>query len=245
MKKMISSFVSSVFFACLLFLISGVAVASPASAAVLKLNPSSGNVTKDSQIQVIVDTENATAESAVAVITFDSTKVEITKVTAGNFFDSVATDTSKAGEVAITGTMNIGNIEGKTGSGTLATLTINPKITSGTFTLGFRCSAASIDDSNIMSTDNSNLLATDEQCARNVAGTYTVAATSNDDPAPTATPTPSSSNNNNTQNPTNTPAPSKGGQPSLPSELPQSGPEHWLQYLMSGLAVLGIGLLLL
>lgn len=244
MKKLINSFIVSAVLSCLLFLLSGVVAAQPAYAAILKLSPSSGNATQSTQIQVIVDTESVAAESAVAVITFDATKVEITKVTAGSFFDSVATDTSKAGEVAITGTMNIGNIEGKTGSGTLATLTLKPKITSGTFTLGFRCSAASIDDSNIMSTDNSNLLATDEQCARNVAGTYTVASSQDSTPDPTATPTPSS-NTSNTQTPTNTPAPSKGGQPSLPSELPQSGPEHWLQYLVSGLAILGIGLLLL
>ncbi|HCR80981.1 MAG: RNA polymerase sigma factor, sigma-70 family [Candidatus Pacebacteria bacterium GW2011_GWA1_46_10] len=36
-----------------------------------------------------------------------------------------------------------------------------------------------------------------------------------------------------------------GGQPTLPSELPQTGPEDWLKYLQIGLGVLGAGALLL
>jgi hypothetical protein len=52
---------------------------------------------------------------------------------------------------------------------------------------------------------------------------------------PTATPTP-------------TPTPliaTSSSQPNLPEELPVSGPEDWLRYLQAGLAVLGVGALLL
>ncbi len=37
----------------------------------------------------------------------------------------------------------------------------------------------------------------------------------------------------------------KGGQPVMPDELPQTGPEDWLRWIVSGLALVGIGLLLL
>jgi len=217
----------------LLILFSSVSLvqASSASAALLKLSPSSGGISGSTQIQVIVDAESSSVDSAVAVITFNTNHVEITNITDGTFFDSVATDTTTSGEVAITGTLNIGSIEGKTGSGTLATLTVKPKITSGTITLGFRCSAADIDDSNIMNNSGTNLLATDEQCARNVGGSYTVSASNRESTtSPTATPTP---------------AETKGDQPALPEELPESGFRDILKWITSGLALIGIGLLLL
>jgi hypothetical protein len=203
--------------------------ASSVSAALLKLSPSSGEISDSTQIQVIVDAEGATVDSAVAVVTFNTNHVEITNIADGTYFDSVTTDTTTSGEVAITGTLNISNVEGKTGSGTLATLTVKPKITTGTITLGFRCSAADIDDSNIMNTDGTNLLATDEQCADNVGGSYTVSASSGES---TTTPTP-------------TPAETKGEQPALPEELPESGFKDLLKWITSGLALIGIGLLLL
>lgn len=37
----------------------------------------------------------------------------------------------------------------------------------------------------------------------------------------------------------------KGDQPTMPDELPQTGPEDWLKWIVSGLALVGIGLLLL
>ncbi|OGJ37395.1 MAG: hypothetical protein A3A82_02720 [Candidatus Pacebacteria bacterium RIFCSPLOWO2_01_FULL_47_12] len=41
------------------------------------------------------------------------------------------------------------------------------------------------------------------------------------------------------------PAETKGGQPALPAELPQTGPEDWLNWLKAGLITLGVGAALL
>lgn len=61
-----------------------------------------------------------------------------------------------------------------------------------------------------------------------------------DDPSETSCCTAPSS----TPTPTLTITPT-AGQPDLPEELPQSGPEDWLRYLQAGLATLGAGALLL
>lgn len=201
-------------------------------AALLKLNPSSGEVSEGSTVEVIVDTEGEAVDSAVAVVTFNTNRVEISNIAGGDFFDSVSIDTSQSGEVAITGTLSIGNIEGKTGSGVLATLSLSPKVSSGSVALGFRCSAADIDDSNIMSTGGSNLLTTDEQCSKNVEGSYTVGGSTGGETAPTATPIQEEST-------------TKGEQPVLPEELPESGFQDLFKWFVSGLALLGVGLLLL
>lgn len=207
--------------------------ASAVSAAKFSYTPSSGTITGSTQIQITLDPEGVAVDSAVAVVTFDASKVEIESVAAGSFFDSIVTDTSRSGEVAVTGTFNIGNVGGKSTSGTMATLTIKPKISSGTITLSYRCSSADIDDSNIMNTSGTNLLATDAQCGSNIGGSYTVGSSSSGD-SPTSAPTtaPTSST-------------TKGDQPVLPEELPQSGPKNWLKWITSGLALIGIGLLLL
>ena len=214
------------------FLVSSV---GSVEAARLRLSPSSGEVSSGSKIEVYIDTEDTAVDSTVAVITFDPNRVEISSITPGSFFDSVSTDTSRSGEVAITGTLSIGNIEGKTGSGILSTLTITPKVTSGNIVLGFRCSAADIDDSNIMSTEGSNLLATDEQCGRNVGGNYSVGSSSGGGSGSTTQP----------QGEATTQDTTKGEQPVLPAQLPESGFKDLFAWFVSGLALLGIGLLLL
>lgn len=223
------------------FLVSAIishSYAQTVSAARLLFSPSSGTMVGQTQIEIQVDTEGETVDSAVAVFTYNSSSVDIVSITDEDFFDNVSTDTSVAGEVAITGTMGLSNTAGVTGSGKLATIVISPKISTGTITLSFRCNSTDIDDSNIMSTTDTNLLATNEQCSRNIAGSYNV----NLDTAGTTTAP--------TNVPTNTPAATqaattKGGQPALPDELPQSGPLNWLRWLTSGLALIGIGLLLL
>lgn len=201
--------------------------ATTAFAAHLKYDPSSGTISEPTQIQVLVDTEGEAVDSAVAVVTYDPNRVEISSVTEGDFFDSIAIDSSTAGEVAITGTLNIGDIDGVTGTGVLATLAVSPQITEGSFTLGFRCSAADIDDSNIMSVEGTNLLATDEQCAQNVSGSYDVDGEETETEEVTTQET------------------TEGDQPVLPEELPESGFGNLLKIITSGLALIGIGLLLL
>lgn len=209
-------------------------MANSAYAALLKLNPSSDSVDGSTQIQLVLDTQGEAIDSSVAVITYDPNRIEKPTVTAGSYFDSVVVDSSTSGEVAITATLNIGNIDGVTGSGTIATLTVTPKITSGEFALGYRCSAADIDDSNIMSVGGENLLATDVQCADNIGGNYTIAAASND--------TEDDSSSDTTEDSEET---TKGDQPVLPDELPESGFKDLLKWITSGLALVGIGLLLL
>jgi len=210
--------------------------ASAVSAAKFSYTPSSGTLTGSTQIQITLDPEGIAVDSAVAVVTFDPNKVEIESVTAGSFFNSVVTDTSQSGEAAITGTFNIGNVGGKSTSGTMATLVIKPKISSGTITLSYRCSSTDIDDSNIMNTSGTNLLATDALCAANIGGSYTVGSSDGGTTDPTSAPSA----------PTTAPtSATKGDQPVLPEELPQSGPKNWLKWITSGLALIGIGLLLL
>lgn len=200
----------------------------PALAARLLFSPSTGTIAGTTEIEVRIDTEGAEVDSAVAIVTYNTDHVNIVGITADDFFDNISTDTTVAGELAITGTLGLDKTSGVTGSGKMATITISPKISSGNITLAFRCSSADHQDSNILPTgEGDNLLATDEQCARNIAGTYTVSSTIT--PIPTAT-----------QSTT-----TKGGQPVLPEELPQSGPLSWLKWLTSGLALIGIGLLLL
>jgi hypothetical protein len=203
--------------------------AQPASAARFLFSPSTGTLAGTTQLEIRIDTENAAVESAVAVVTYNSNHVNIVGITAGDFFDDVSSDATVTGEIAITGTLSQEKTSGVTGSGKLATITISPKITSGTISLAFRCSSTEADDSNILAINSGeNLLETNEQCARNIAGSYTVGAT-------TTTPTP-----------TTTPAATtKGDQPVAPETLPQAGPMNWLKWLTSGLALIGIGLLLL
>ncbi len=244
-------------FVYLLFIASLFIFSLPVSAALLKLSPSSGEISQSSEIDVIIDTEGEAVESSAAVISFDPTKVEITDLFDGGFFDDLTADTSQEGEIAITGTLNIGDIEGKSGGGTLATLVLSPKITSGNIALYFRCSGTEMDDSNILSVEGTDLLATDEQCARNVEGSYTVSSssttdttntsnTSNDttDTSTDTTDTTTETNTSTASQTTSTDDTTKGGQPVMPEELPQSGPQDWLRWIVSGLAFIGIGLLL-
>ena len=203
-------------------------------AARLLFAPSTGVMSGSTQVEVKVDGEGEAVESAVAVVTYNSSQMNVTSITQGNFFDTVNVDTTVSGEIAITGTLNLDRTGGVTGVGTLATITFAPTISSGTISLGFRCNNTDVNDSNIMSISGVNLLATNEQCVRNIVGSYTVgttnataSATATSTPAPTAIATQSAQ------------------QPVLPNELPVAGPLNWLKWLTSGLALIGIGLLLL
>ncbi len=201
------------------------AAISSAHAASLKYSPSSGLVSDSFQVDVVVDTEGEAVESAVAVVEFDASKITITDFAAGGFFSDVSVDESVSGEIAITGTLTADlEEEGVTGSGVLATLTVQPLIDSGSFDLTFRCSGEEFDDSNIITIEGINLLATDEQCANNVEGTYDMEAATTTDDTTEAT---------------------KGDQPVEPEELPQAGFRNWLKWITSGLALIGVGLLLL
>ncbi len=215
---------------CFLFVFS-----SPTLAAYFSYSPSSGTISSGDTVQVKLDTQNADVESATAVLTFDQSKVEISDINAGSFFDSISIDESQAGEVVLTATLNLNNRSPVNGTGVIATITLNPLISSGSFNLGFACSSTSIDDSNIMNAAGDNLLASNEQCGVNVEGSYTTGSIS----SPTATPTNATTNDNSTSNTVSV------RQPVQPNELPQTGPKDWLKWFVSGLTLIGVGLLIL
>jgi len=198
-------------------------------AAYFTLSPSSGTISGTKQVQLNIDAETASLDSAQAIIKFDSTRVEVTNIASGTYFDNVTTDTTVAGEIAISGTLTAGHIGGVTGTGVVATLTISPKVSSGTIALNIDCDATDPNTSQILNTLGSDVIT----CTKIVDASYTF---SSDDPDPTNTPQPGA---------TSTPSPTTDpNQPSLPEELPQSGPEDWLKWITAGMALIGIGLLL-
>lgn len=214
-------------------------MAAPSLAAKFILTPSSGTITGPTNIALTIDSEGKTIDSAAAVIVFDVSKVKITQATKANTnaFAVLSQDVGTAGEITLTGTSSLGDLTGLTGIINFATITIEPLVTSGTFALSYRCSSTQSDDSNIVELNGSNLISTDAQCALNVPGSYTAGvATSN--PAPTTAPT-------NTTSTTTTNTTTTGSQPAAPETLPEAGFKDWLKWLTSGLALLGIGLLLL
>ncbi|MDA1079581.1 MAG: hypothetical protein O2840_02735 [bacterium] len=162
-----------------LFLFCGhLSVSAAQAAARFELSPTSGTIqTSGTSVTVTVNADGNQLKSASAVITFDAAKVTVTSAN-GTYFPTVNTDTTKTGEIVISGTLTIGDTVGVTGTGTLATLTIKPVSgATGSAAVAFRCSDTSSDDSNIITMVGANLLATTTQCSANVGGSYTFAAT--------------------------------------------------------------------
>lgn len=179
MRSLLTSRLLSICITLLLLGVLGSVSASSAFAgARFELSPTTGQVTTTGMtVSVIVNADGNQLKSASAVIVYDATKITVTSVN-GSYFPEVSTDTTKTGEIVISGTLPIGNTTGVTGSGTLATLTLKAVSgATGTPTLTFRCSASSSDDSNIINLADTNLLATTEQCAANSSGSYTLAST--------------------------------------------------------------------
>jgi hypothetical protein len=191
-------------------------------AAYFTLSPSTGTISGTKQVQLNIDAEEVSLDSAQAIVTFDSTKVEVTNITNGTFFDNVTTDTTVAGEITINGTLDVGDTDGVTSTGIIATLTISPKVSTGTIALNIDCDATASDTSQILNTLGSDVIV----CSKVVDASYSFASDGS-----TITSTPSATTDPN--------------QPSLPEELPQSGPRDWLKWITSGMALIGIGLLLL
>src|SRR4030042_2797605 len=112
----------------------------------LELSPSSGTIsTAGTNININIDTGGQEAKSAKAVINFDAVKVEVTEIEAGTFFDEVSHNIyNSTGEVVINANLSLGSsLESKTGTGTLAVMTVKAKTTSGTVNLTFDCVAGS------------------------------------------------------------------------------------------------------
>jgi hypothetical protein len=240
-----------------LALMLGIAVApAQAQAANFSFTPSSGTLSSaGTQINVEINSGGQTLKSAGAVFTYDPNLVTVTAVS-GAYFPVVTQDTTKAGELVISGNLTIGDSVGVSGNGTLATLTVTPKVSSGTVNLTFRCDPSQTDDSNIINMADENLLATTTQCAANVNGAYTIGAGSSGPACNSACLTNSDCPSNLTcsnnfcrdaacPEQANCSCAATGTQPTLPDALPQSGPEDWMKFIFTGLAALGVGVILL
>lgn len=151
----------------------------------LELSPSSGTIpSTGTEIQVNIDTGGQAAKSAKAVIDYDSTKLEVTSIQAGTFFDEVSHNIyNDTGQVVINANLSIGSsLETKTGTGTLATMTVKAKATSGTATMTFDCTEGSSTDSGINDATPLDVIV----CTSNVNGSYSLGAAVS--PSPGASP---------------------------------------------------------
>lgn len=153
----------------------------------LSLDPSSGTIsTSGTSVTVKIDTSGQAAKSAKAVITFDTAKFEISSVTAGSFFDEVSHNIyNSSGQVVINANLSLGSsLETKTGTGTLATLLVKAKASSGTGDLTFSCTAGSSTDSGINDATPTDII----DCTANINGSYSLGAATGG----TTSPSPSS-----------------------------------------------------
>jgi len=178
----------------------------------MKLTPSTGSYTNGDTFKVTVGVDSGTAKSMAvdAFVTFDSAKLEVVSI------DAPTTS-------AFVNTMgkNIFNTEGKFDmsfnpsgdavlsdsaviKGDLAVVTFKAKAT-GTAAVNFTCAAGSTIDTNIFDTTGNDVI----DCASNVNGSYTIAA--------------SSSGSTTTTNPTATPTTVVANVTTVPGELPRTG----------------------
>jgi hypothetical protein len=202
-------------------------VATPVWAATphLELSPSSGTIgSSGTSIAVKIDTGGQAAKSAKAVISFDATKLEVASVTTGTFFDEVTNNVyNTTGQVVINANLSLGSsLETKTGTGTLATLNVKAKTTSGTATMTFNCTAGSSTDSGINDAVPTDII----DCTANIDGNYSLGTSS-----ASASPSPSASGISS--------SPGVGG--TNPSSLPVAGTTG----PTTGLAIMALVLLLL
>ncbi len=224
--------------ACTTFVLCFFAAAQQIQAAYFYFSPDSGAYPPEqsSEINLKLNSEGAQLESATSVLTYDSSKVNIS-VENGGYFPVMSVDTTVSGRLSISGEQSAGDETGATGDSEFVILTVDPQVESGTFELGFVCSGEDTEDSEIINLTGTNLLASDQDCSQNQAGSYTISSDADaDTAASTPTPTPDTT--------------TKGGiedtsQPVEPDELPETGPEDWLKWITSGLVLIGIGLLIL
>lgn len=147
-----------------------------------ELSPASGIISNGTSIIVKIDTGGQAAKSAKAVINFDATKLEVSSIQAGNFFDDISHNIyNTTGQVVINANLSLGSmLESKTGSGTLATMTVNAKAISGTAAMSFDCTQGSSTDSNINDPTPLDIII----CTSNLDGSYTLGATASSSASP-------------------------------------------------------------
>ena len=233
-------------------------------AAPLSFSPASGELTagEETTISLQIDQTdtnlppNDGLQSATALISYDESKASIS-VEAGSspYFPTVSSQSGGTGKIFVYGNPASPSDPLKTGSGTMAQLKITP---SDDFSLSFICNASGSDDTEIFTYDSDlqtsiNLLTTEARCNSLGTGSYTVVVGSNPTSEPTTAPAddPADDDGGDTTNDggdttnTTTTNTTKGGQPVQPTTLPETGAMDYIKWIVSGLALVGVGLLLL
>lgn len=173
------------FFSFFLFLILFFGLIKPGSVyagAHLSLSPSSGIISSSgTAIDVQIDTDGEAVKSAKAVINFDANLLEVTAIQASDFFDDVSYNIYNAnGQIVINANIGLDSmLETRTGTGIIATMTVNAKAVSGSAQMVFDCTDGSSTDSNINDPTPLDIIV----CSENINGNYTLGGT-------IATPTP-------------------------------------------------------
>jgi len=142
----------------------------------LELSPSSGVISGcGTSIGINIDTGGQAAKSAKAVINFDSSLLEVSSIQASDFFDDVSHNIyNSSGQVVVNANLSLDSLlESKTGTGTLATMTVRSKASSGTATMVFDCTEGSSTDSNINDPTPLDIIV----CSANVNGSYSLSGT--------------------------------------------------------------------
>lgn len=165
----------------------------------LSLDPIAASVSNGSTVQlhVTIDAESNQAFGSDAIISYPSSDLEVTGVTSGGFFSDFSwANDSGNNKLEIHGFFST-LYSGKSGSGTLATISFKAKKDSGTALASFVCGSGST--TRILDTSGTNILSCSSlnQSVLSFTGTQTQPTNT---PIPTATPNPTAtsapSNNN-------------------------------------------------
>jgi len=210
----------------LFFLIFSVSAEAVSAAPRLYLDPTEGsyNVNGSFEVVVNINTDGQTIVATDALINYDSSKLQVDGVSAGDFFGDVTSDVS-GGRISIYATPKTA-LSGKSGSGVVATISFSA-IGAGTASVSFLCEAGSDLDSNIWSEDFNDVIG----CASNGSGSYTIGS---DLGGEETTPTPTTAAGAATSTLTPTSSASTSTATPTPSELPETGFDVPIAVLMLG-----------
>lgn len=171
---------NKIFIAAIFFIVVPVVFGS-VSAASLKFDQATVSVSNGGtfQIAVTVDPAGENLSSVDAYVSYDSSVLKATTVTAGSLFPTVSHDTSTAGKVYIAGMVN-DPATSVTTTGTLATITFQA-LKDGSATLSFDCNTSKIIKNDI---NASNVI----NCSQNGTSLVTVGSGGGSNPQPTSPP---------------------------------------------------------
>jgi len=149
----------------------------------LSFSPSTTTVTvgETFDVDVLVDTGGQAVDGVDAIISYDQDLLEAVSVTAGSFLFTTTNSLATAGKIKIYGVAESGSP--KTGTGTLATITLRAK-SAGEATLTFDCQSGVTTDSNINKGSEDIIV-----CTSNGTGVYTLGS-STSSASLSATPSP-------------------------------------------------------